>query len=99
MNTDSARPIRSENRFSKPCFDWRSACLGAKSKGGKLRLRLMSPNDAWVPHPHADLQACAAVFPSLQTVFCMALSPEAWPSSHEVRQEHSAVLNRLVNCY
>jgi hypothetical protein len=99
MNTDSPRLIRSENRFRKPCFDWRSARLGAKSKGGKLRLRLTSPNEACVPHPHADLQACAAVFPSLQTVFWMAPGPEAWLSSHEVRQEHSAVLNRLVNCY
>jgi len=25
MNTDSPLPIRSENRFRKSCFDWRSA--------------------------------------------------------------------------
>jgi hypothetical protein len=86
MNTDSPRPIRSEDRFRKPCFEWRSA-RPERSRRAENHGRLTSLNEAWVPHPHADLQACAAVFPSLsgllQTVFCAALSPEAWPSSHE----------------
>ena len=100
MNTDSPRPIRSENRFRKPCFDWRSA-RPKRSRRAENRGRLTSLNEAWVPHPHADLQACAAVFPSLsgllQTVFCAALSPEAWPSSHERAERVNRLRGRDSN--
>lgn len=62
MNTDSPRPIRSENRFRKPCFDWRSA-RPKRSRRAENRGRLTSLNEAWVPHSPRRLAGLRRGFP------------------------------------